>query len=85
MMSVPQTHEDWERLNAKSWELPNYGPGPDFGRGTIYHQDNNEYMENKGPHYDDGFDLEEDGSLEDTKYDRPPLTIRHSLQVQQFP
>ncbi|KAJ5135767.1 uncharacterized protein N7515_005045 [Penicillium bovifimosum] len=37
MASIPPSYEtDWERLNAKSWELPNYGPGPDYGRGTIY-------------------------------------------------
>ncbi|KAJ5827230.1 hypothetical protein N7447_003993 [Penicillium robsamsonii] len=73
MASVPQSHEDWERLNAKSWELPNYGPGPDFGRSIIYRQDNHEHAKNKGPNYDDDFDLEEDGSLEGTKYDCPPV------------
>ncbi|KAJ6190604.1 hypothetical protein N7519_000625 [Penicillium mononematosum] len=32
MAALPESYEeDWERLNAKSWELPNYGPGPDFG------------------------------------------------------
>ncbi|KAJ5490059.1 hypothetical protein N7453_010884 [Penicillium expansum] len=31
MASVIQSHEnDWERLNAKSWELPNYGPAADY-------------------------------------------------------
>ncbi|KAJ5158709.1 uncharacterized protein N7500_008360 [Penicillium coprophilum] len=58
MASVPQSDEDWERLNAKSWELPNYGPGPDFGRGTIYRQRNDENVGNKGPDYDKDFDPE---------------------------
>jgi hypothetical protein len=26
-------------LTSLAWELPNYGPGPDFGRGTIYDPD----------------------------------------------
>ncbi|KAJ5185466.1 hypothetical protein N7491_006668 [Penicillium cf. griseofulvum] len=84
MASVPQSSEDWERLNAKSWELPNYGPGPDFGRGTIYRHDNDEYAENTGRDSDD-FDFNDEGALENMKYDCPPLTIRRTRQVQQRP
>ncbi|CAG8897321.1 unnamed protein product [Penicillium nalgiovense] len=63
MAALPESYEkDWERLNAKSWELPNYGPGPDFGRGTIYRQDDNKRADNRSPHYDD-----EDG-FEDMNY-----------------
>ncbi|KAJ5561933.1 hypothetical protein N7535_003605 [Penicillium sp. DV-2018c] len=35
-MASPSYETDWERENAKSWELPNYGPGPAYRRGTIY-------------------------------------------------
>ncbi|CAI7588669.1 unnamed protein product [Penicillium glandicola] len=68
MGSVPESYEkDWERSNAKSWELPNYGPGPDFGRGTIYSADYDAYAENRRPDYDNEDDFE------DTNYDRPPV------------
>ncbi|KAJ5950974.1 uncharacterized protein N7479_009387 [Penicillium vulpinum] len=81
MVSLPQSSEDWERLNAKSWELPNYGPGPDFGRGTIYRQDYDEYTENKRPDYGDEDDLE-DGRPAD-KY--PPHPTSSTVPVTNRP
>ncbi|EKV17436.1 TATA element modulatory factor 1 TATA binding family protein [Penicillium digitatum] len=68
MEPVPQSYEnDWERFNAKSWELPNYGPGPDFDRGTIYRQDSDDWAGYKGPDYH----VEDD--LEDVNYDSPAV------------
>ncbi|CAI7567617.1 unnamed protein product [Penicillium crustosum] len=79
MTSVPQSHEkDWERLNAKSWELPNYGPGPDFGRGTIYRQDYDEYAQDKhaGNDAEDDFeDMNNDSSAVDDLPQPPTLTV----------
>ncbi|CAI7664010.1 unnamed protein product [Penicillium discolor] len=81
MAPMSQSYEnDWERLNAKSWELPNYGPGPDFGRGAIYRQDYDEYAQDK--HGDN--DAEDD--FEDTNYDSsaaddPPLPPTSTVPV----
>ncbi|KGO73497.1 hypothetical protein PITC_048350 [Penicillium italicum] len=72
MASVPQSYEnDWERLNAKSWELPNYGPGPDFGRGTIFSQNNDEWADIKFPDYDAEDDFE-DVDSDSPAVDYPP-------------
>lgn len=67
-------------LTYLAWELPNYGPGPDFGRGTIYRQDYDEYAQDK--HGDN--DAEDD--FEDTNYDSsaaddPPLPPTSTVPV----
>ncbi|KAJ5244183.1 hypothetical protein N7489_004279 [Penicillium chrysogenum] len=68
MAALPGSYEtDWERINAKSWELPNYGPGPDFSGGTIYRQDDNEHAYKTSPDHDD------EGGLEDANYGSPPV------------
>ncbi|KAI2728605.1 hypothetical protein DTO027I6_6097 [Penicillium roqueforti] len=68
MASLPEPHDkDWERTNAKSWELPYYGPGPDFGRGTIYDGDADQNTDNKSTDEDD------EDAFEDINYDRPPV------------
>ncbi|KUM59897.1 hypothetical protein ACN42_g7232 [Penicillium freii] len=77
MESVSQSYEnDWERLNAKSWELPNYGPGPDFGRGTIYRQDYDEYARDKHADNDAGDNFEDvnDDSSAVDDLPRPPTS-----------
>lgn len=54
-------------LTWLAWELPNYGPGPDFDRGTIYRQDSDDWAGYKGPDYH----VEDD--LEDVNYDSPAV------------
>ncbi|KAJ9491716.1 hypothetical protein VN97_g1520 [Penicillium thymicola] len=79
MAAVPQPYEnDWERLNAKSWELPNYGPGPDFGRGTIYRQDHDNYAQDKpadNDAEDDFEDMNDDSSAIDDLPQPPTSTV----------
>ncbi|KAJ5862829.1 hypothetical protein N7455_006897 [Penicillium solitum] len=81
MAPMSQSYEnDWERLNAKSWELPNYGPGPDFGRGTIYRQDYDEDAQDK--HGDnDAEDDFEDMNYDSSAVDDPPLPPTSTVPV----
>ncbi|OQD99624.1 hypothetical protein PENSOL_c006G08016 [Penicillium solitum] len=81
MAPMSQSYEnDWERLNAKSWELPNYGPGPDFGRGTIYRQDYDDDAQDK--HGDnDAEDDFEDMNYDSSAVDDPPLPPTSTVPV----
>lgn len=62
-------------LTYLAWELPNYGPGPDFGRGTIYRQDYDEYARDKRADHDTEDDFEDINYDSSTVDDLPqPLT-----------
>ncbi|KAJ5794095.1 hypothetical protein N7457_000694 [Penicillium paradoxum] len=61
-MAFPRqsAEEDWERINAKSWELPNYGPSPGFDPGKRYtRRQADEYPESRVLDFDDDYVPEE--------------------------
>lgn len=65
-------------LTYLAWELPNYGPGPDFGRGTIYRQEYDEYAQDKHADNDavDEFeDMNYDSSAVDDLSQPPSSTV----------
>lgn len=67
-------------LTYLAWELPNYGPGPDFGRGTIYRQDYDEDAQDK--HGDnDAEDDFEDMNYDSSAVDDPPLPPTSTVPV----